>query len=71
MLAFLRREALYVLSGFVVTFVIYLYITFDSGDVTRGLVIGLLGGAGVAVLIFILERWVPGRRRSRPSQSVD
>lgn len=61
MFAWIRREALYVLSGFVVTFLIYLYIVFDADEVTRGLGIGLLGGAGVAILIFVLERWVPGR----------
>ena len=67
MMAWIRREALYVLSGFVVTFLIYLFIVFDADKVMRGMGIGLLGGAGVAILIFVLERWVPGRgNKSEP-----
>lgn len=69
MMAWIRREALYVLSGFVVTFLIYLFIVFDADKVTRGMGIGLLGGAGVAILIFVLERWIPGRGdKSQPAE---
>ncbi len=72
MIHFLRRQALYVLSGFIVTFVIYLFITFDSEKVVKGLLISLIGGAGVAVLLFVLERWIPGRRARRVgSRDVD
>ena len=69
MFAWIRREALYVLSGFVVTFLIYLFIVFDTDEVLRGMGIGLLGGAGVAILIFVLDRWMPGR--GDKSQSVE
>lgn len=71
MLAFLRREALYLVGGFIVVFIIYLYITFDPSKVTQGLLIGLAGGVATAILIFLLDKVFPGRRADRKPPSPE
>lgn len=55
---FVRKQALFFMIGFVVVFVIYLFIQFDSDDVIKGIFISLLGGAAGAVGFNILERRV-------------
>jgi len=60
---FLRRQALIVAAGFVVTFLVYLFVRFDADKILLGLVIGLAGGLGLDVLILLLERWFPERPR--------
>jgi hypothetical protein len=51
MWAFFRRQALYFFVGFVVAFVIYLFIRFDADDVLLG--IGIAAVAGIAVSAFL------------------
>ncbi|MCA9821765.1 MAG: hypothetical protein R3C29_10440 [Dehalococcoidia bacterium] len=59
MWSFLRRQFLYFLVGFVITFVIYLFVRFDADRVILGVGIGAIGGMAVAVVLFMLERRFP------------
>lgn len=61
MLRFIKKQALYVLSGFIVTFAVYLFLRFDTDKVLIGLLVGLAGGVGVGVVLFFLERRFPDR----------
>lgn len=56
---FLKRQALYFLVGFVVTFVFYLFVRFDADKVLLGIVIAAVGGIAVAIALFLLERRFP------------
>ncbi len=56
---FLRRQLTYFLIGFVITFVIYLFVRFSADAILLGIVIGLGGGAAVMVGLFWLERQFP------------
>lgn len=62
-LRFIKKQALYVLSGFIVTFAVYLFLRFDTDKVLVGLLVGLAGGVGVGVVLFFLERRFPDRSR--------
>jgi hypothetical protein len=59
MWTFLRKQALYFLVGFVITFVIYLFVRFDADKVLLGVSIGALGGVGLSIVLFMLERRFP------------
>ncbi|MFQ5381417.1 MAG: hypothetical protein ACE5EF_07330 [Dehalococcoidia bacterium] len=56
---FLRRQLTYFLIGFVITFVVYLFVRFSADAILLGIVIGLVGGAAVMVGLFWLERQFP------------
>jgi|KBSSwiStaDraftv2_1062776.scaffolds.fasta_scaffold2518912_2 multisubunit Na+/H+ antiporter MnhE subunit len=57
----IRRFANYFLIGFVVSFVIYLFIRFDADKIFLGIVIGVFSGIVLAVLLGVLERRFPER----------
>lgn len=52
----LRRFINAFLIGFLVTFVIYLFIRFDPSDVVLGVVIAAIGGAGAVAGYVYLDR---------------
>ncbi|HJP40402.1 MAG TPA: hypothetical protein QGF35_01665 [Dehalococcoidia bacterium] len=56
---FLRRQLAYFLIGFVVTFVIYLFVRFDADKILLGIAVGAIGGAAVMAIFFWLERQFP------------
>lgn len=56
---FLRRQLTYFLIGFVITFVIYLFLRFDNEKVITGVVIGSVGGVVLATVLFWLGRRFP------------
>jgi cell division protein FtsW (lipid II flippase) len=56
---FLKRQALYFLIGFVITFLVYLFIRFDADKVLLGMVIAAVGGVALAIVLFLLERRFP------------
>jgi hypothetical protein len=60
---FLRRQLLYFLVGFVVTFIIYLFVRFSADAVMLGVAIGIVGGAATAIGLFALERRFPGEQK--------
>jgi hypothetical protein len=64
MWSFLRRQTLYFLVGFVVAFVIYLFIRFDADAVFLGVVIA--AAAGLALSVFLW--WLEGRFEERPAR---
>ncbi|MBE7518978.1 MAG: hypothetical protein HS107_06990 [Thermoflexaceae bacterium] len=59
MWTFLRRQSLYFLVGFIVSFVIYLFIKIGANDVLWGLAVGAGGGLVVSIAFFLLERKFP------------
>jgi ABC-type uncharacterized transport system permease subunit len=52
----LRRYLNAVLIGFIITFVIYLFVRFDADKIITGIVISLVGGVGLLVLYIFLDR---------------
>lgn len=64
---FLRRQFLYFLIGFVITFVTYLFVRFDADKVVIGVLVGVIGGIVVAILLFLLERRFPDRSQVPPT----
>ena len=52
----LRTHLNVALIGFVVTFVIYLFVRFDTDKIVTGLVIAGVGG-GVAVAVYVFAAW--------------
>ncbi len=66
MWSFLRRQFLYFLVGFVVSFVIYLFVRFDADKVILGVGVGIIGGLVLSVLLFLLERRFPDQSQSPP-----
>lgn len=59
MWTFLRRQLRYFTVGFIVTFIVTLFIRFDANDVILALAIGAAGGLLVSIVIFVLERRFP------------
>jgi hypothetical protein len=55
----LRRATLYFLVGFVIAFVIYLFIRFDANLVLVGIAIGAAAGVVVAAILLLLEHRFP------------
>ena len=45
--------------GFIITFVVYLYIKLDTDDLVLGLIIAAAGGVALAVGLFLLGRRFP------------
>ncbi|GBD24268.1 hypothetical protein HRbin29_01946 [bacterium HR29] len=66
MWSFLRRQALIILAGFVVTFLVYLFVRFNADDILLGMAIGAGAGVALAVIIFLLERQFPEQRNPPP-----
>lgn len=56
---FLRRQSLYFLVGFIVAFVVYLFIKIGANDVLWGIAVGAAGGIVVSIAFFYLERKFP------------
>lgn len=56
MWAFLRRQALYFLVGFVVAFVIYLFARFEADEIFLGIAIASGVGFALSVFLWWLER---------------
>ncbi len=53
---FFRRQLTYFLIGFVIAFVIYLFVRFNADQIILGVVIGAGAGVGLCVGIALLER---------------
>lgn len=66
---FLRRQLTYFLIGFVLTFVVYLFVRFEADDVLLGLVIGAGGGILVMAGLFWLERRFPEESKDKVGTS--
>jgi hypothetical protein len=60
---FLRRQTLYFLIGFVITFIVYLFIRFSADAVILGVAVAAGGGIGASVVLFMLERRFPDNDR--------
>jgi hypothetical protein len=58
---FLKRQAMFFLVGFVLTFLVYLFVRFSADAVVLGIVIATAGGLAVSTVIFWLERRFPDR----------
>ena len=56
---FLRRQLTYFLIGFLITFIIYLFVRFDPDQVILGVVISAVGGVAMAAVLFWLGRRFP------------
>lgn len=52
----IRRGTISFLTGFVVTFLIYLFVRFNADQVMLGMVIGTVGGVTTAVAVIYLFR---------------
>lgn len=61
MWAFLRKQALYFLVGFVLCFVVYLFVRFNADAVILGLALSVVAG-----LIFSFALWWAERRFDNP-----
>lgn len=59
MFHFLRRYTTFFLWGFVITFLVYLFVRFDADKIVTGAVIAAVGGLIVGVAVFMLERRYP------------
>lgn len=59
MWTFLRRQLNYFLIGFIVTFIIYLFVRFDADEVVLGVVLGVVGGGLLSTALFFAERRFP------------
>ncbi|MBK7126251.1 MAG: hypothetical protein IPI85_12025 [Dehalococcoidia bacterium] len=56
MMRALRRYLNAALIGFIVTFVIYLFVRFDPDKIITGIVISLVGAGGALALYIFLDR---------------
>lgn len=63
MWAFLRRQGLYFLLGFVLCFLIYLFVRFDPDAVFLGMVIS--SAAGITLSVFMW--WLGNRMEKKPA----
>jgi uncharacterized membrane protein YdjX (TVP38/TMEM64 family) len=66
MWAALRRFWQFFLIGFIITFVIYLFVRYDADQILLGIVIAIAGGVVLAAVIFALERRFPERTDLTP-----
>ena len=57
----LRKFWEFFLIGFIVTFVIYLFVRYNADQILLGIVIAVGGGIALAAAIFLLERRFPER----------
>lgn len=56
---FLRRQLTLFLVGFVVAFVIYLFVRFDADKILLGVVIGFVAGIALCIALIVLQRRFP------------
>ena len=63
MWAFLRRQGLYFLIGFVLCFLVYLFVRFDPDAVFLGMVLSTAAGITLSVFLW----WMEGRFRNKPA----
>ena len=56
---FFRKQLTYFLIGFVIAFVIYLFVRYNADQIILGVVIGAGGGVGVSAVMWYLERRFP------------
>lgn len=56
---FLRRQLLYFLVGFLIAFIIYLFVRFDPDEVLLGVVISAVVGVVVSGVFVFLHRRFP------------
>lgn len=59
MYAFLRKELTVFLVGFVIAFVIYLFVRFDPNKVLVGLGVSAVAGVALMIALALLERQFP------------
>ena len=59
MWTFLRRESRFFSIGFIVTFIVTLFVRFDPTDILTSIAIGAAGGFLLAVVLWYLERKFP------------
>jgi cell division protein FtsW (lipid II flippase) len=62
MWSFFRRQLNYFLIGFIIAFVIYLFIRYDADDILLGVVIGAVAGVALSIGLYLLERRFPEAR---------
>jgi cell division protein FtsW (lipid II flippase) len=53
---FFRRQLTYFLVGFVIAFMIYLFVRFDADAIILGVIIGAAAGVALCIGIALLER---------------
>jgi len=58
----LRRQLNYFFIGFIIAFVIYLFVRYDADDILLGVLIGAIAGLGVSAALYYLERRFPENR---------
>ncbi len=66
MYAFLRKQLTVFLVGFVVAFVVYLFVRFDADKVLLGVVISAVVGIAFNFGIVMLERQFPDKGDGSP-----
>lgn len=66
MYAFLRKQLTVFLVGFIVAFVVYLFVRFDPDKVLLGVVISAVVGVVANVGVAMLERQFPDRGDGGP-----
>lgn len=64
---FLKRQLTYFLIGFVITFVIYLFVVFDADKILLGLAFGIIGGMAAMGGLFWLEHQFPADKGAPPA----
>jgi hypothetical protein len=62
MWAFLRRQGLYFLLGFVLCFIVYLFVRFDPDAVFLGIVLSVAAGITLSTFLW----WMEGRFKKSP-----
>ena len=56
---FVRKQLTYFLAGFVIAFVLYLFIRIDFDKIILGVVIGAVAGVALCFAVAALERRFP------------
>ncbi len=60
---FLRRRLLWFLIGFVIAFLVFLFVKYPNDEVLMGMTIAAVSGLGFSILIFLLEKRFPDQAR--------
>lgn len=63
---FLRRQLTYFLIGFVVAFIIYLFVRYDADDIVLGVVISAFAGITTCAALIYLDRKFPDQPDPKP-----
>ncbi|MFN0095496.1 MAG: hypothetical protein ACKVVT_12075 [Dehalococcoidia bacterium] len=56
---FLRRQLTYFLIGFIVAFIVYLFVRFDADSILLGVFVSFIAGVAVCGAVLFLERRFP------------